>query len=63
MKLQARNDAVTLTLETNDTATHAVMTDHRRAVEAALRRAAAWFEAEVERLGDPLAEFGPEPKR
>lgn len=55
MKLEARTDAVTLTLQTNDTVTHAVMTDQRPAVEAALRRAAQWFEAEVERLLAPPA--------
>jgi len=55
MKLEARTDAVTLTLQTNDTATHSVVTDHRPEVEAALRRAALWFEAEVERLLAPPA--------
>lgn len=55
MKLEARTDAVTLTLQTNDTVTHAIVTDQRPAVEAALRRAAQWFEAEVERLLAPPA--------
>ena len=50
MKLEARTNAVTLTLQTNDTVTHAIVTNQRPAVEAALRRAAQWFEAEVERL-------------
>ena len=55
MKLEARTNAVTLTLQTNDTVAHAIVTDQRPAVEAALRRAAQWFEAEVERLLAPPA--------
>jgi len=50
VKLEARANRVKLTLETNDVETHALVTDMRPAVEAALQRAAQWFNAEVERI-------------
>ena len=50
VKLEARRDDVRLTLETNTLQAHGLMTDQRAAVEAALSRAALWFQAEVDRL-------------
>lgn len=64
VKLEARRDDVRLTLETNTLQAHALMTDQRAAVEAALSRAATWFQAEVERLLAPPATvpvFAPTP--
>ena len=55
MKLQARRDGLLLELQTLDGITHSIMTDQRPAVQAALERAATWFEAEVERLLAPPA--------
>lgn len=53
MKLEARTDRLQLTLQTTTLETHAVMTDHREAVQLALDRAAAWFKLEVDRLTAP----------
>lgn len=55
MKVEARRNDLKLTLETNTLEAHALMTDNRAAVEETLRRAADWFQAEVERLLAPPA--------
>lgn len=63
MKIEARRNTITLALQSNDVESHALMTDMRPHVEATMRKAADWFEAEVQRLlaladsRDPLAEF------
>lgn len=53
MKLEARENNVRLTLESNHGPAHSVLTDHGPEVAAVLRRVAAWFDAEIDRLEAP----------